>query len=36
MFGGLTDMPRISSYEQALALFERVQPIKGKRRKRRD
>jgi hypothetical protein len=30
MFGGLTDMPRISSYEQALALFERVQPIKGK------
>jgi hypothetical protein len=30
MFGGLTDIPRISSYEQALALFERVQPIKGK------
>jgi hypothetical protein len=30
MFGGLTDIPRISSYEQALALFERVKPIKGK------
>jgi hypothetical protein len=30
MFGGLTDIPRISSYEQALALFERVEPIKGK------
>ena len=30
MFGGLTDIPRISSYEQALALFEHVQPIKGK------
>jgi hypothetical protein len=30
MFGQLTDIPRISSYEQALALFERIEPIKGK------
>ena len=30
MFGGLTDMPRLSSYEEALALFEHVEPIKGR------
>jgi len=30
MFGGLTDMPEISTYEEALALFERIEPIRGK------
>jgi hypothetical protein len=30
MFGGITDMPKLSNYEQALALFEHVEPIKGR------
>ena len=30
MFGGLTDIPRISSYEQALELCESIKPIRGK------
>ena len=30
MFGGLTDMPRLSSYREALAHYEYVKPIAGK------
>lgn len=30
MFGGLTDMPRLSNYEQALAHLNDVKPIAGK------
>jgi hypothetical protein len=30
MFGGLTDMPRLSSYEEALAHLNSVKPIAGK------
>lgn len=30
MFGGLTDIPRISNYKQALELLTRIKPIAGK------
>jgi len=30
MFGGLTDMPRLSSYREALAHYEYTKPIAGK------